>query len=112
METATGLGHLGKVRLLERPHAMDNYLTREMGFRVARKHANLLWAIALQTGLVIPAVLLALSFGLQTSTMSILLAIVAAIFHMVGMLVERWLFFANAKHAVSLYYGDTALDVA
>jgi len=38
------------------------------------------------------------------------LAIVAAIFHMIGMLVERWLFFANAKHAVSLYYGDTALE--
>ena len=110
METATGLGHLGKVRLLERPHAMENYLTREMGFRVARKHANLLWAIALQTGLIIPAVLLALSFGLQTSTMAVLLAIVAAIFHMIGMLVERWLFFANAKHAVSLYYGDTALE--
>ena len=35
-ETATGLGAIGKVRLLERPHMTENYLTREMGFRVAR----------------------------------------------------------------------------
>ena len=27
-ESATGLGSIGKVRLLERPHALDNYLTR------------------------------------------------------------------------------------
>jgi len=24
---------------------------------------------------------------------------------MVGVLIERWLFFAEAKHAVTLYYG-------
>ena len=26
--------------------------------------------------------------------------------HVVGMFVERWLFFAEAKHAVMLYYGE------
>jgi DMSO reductase anchor subunit len=26
--------------------------------------------------------------------------------HMVGVFVERWLFFAEAKHSVTLYYGD------
>ena len=36
-ETATGLGAIGKVRLFEPPHTNDNYLTREMGFRIARK---------------------------------------------------------------------------
>ena len=38
-ESATGLGFIGRVRLLERPHVNENYLTSEMGFRVARKHA-------------------------------------------------------------------------
>jgi DMSO reductase anchor subunit len=26
--------------------------------------------------------------------------------HMAGVFVERWLFFAEAKHSVTLYYGD------
>ena len=28
--------------------------------------------------------------------------------HVAGMFVERWLFFAEAKHVVTLYYGDSA----
>jgi DMSO reductase anchor subunit len=32
---------------------------------------------------------------------------VAVIAHMAGIFVERWLFFAEAKHSVTLYYGDT-----
>ena len=45
-ESATGLGFIGRVRLLERPHVNENYLTSEMGFRVARKHAQKLARIA------------------------------------------------------------------
>ncbi len=112
METATGLGHLGKVRLLERPHMMANYLTREMGFRVARKHASMLWNITIVLALIIPAVSLALAFAMQGSMTAVLLSVIAALCHLIGMLVERWLFFAKAKHAVSLYYGDEALDAA
>jgi len=28
--------------------------------------------------------------------------------HVFGMFVERWLFFAEAKHVVTLYYGEAA----
>jgi len=28
------------------------------------------------------------------------------IIHFVGILTERWLFFAEAKHTVTLYYGE------
>jgi DMSO reductase anchor subunit len=31
--------------------------------------------------------------------------LLAALTAMAGVLVERWLFFAEAKHAVTLYYG-------
>ena len=31
-ETATGLGHLGKVRVLEPPHTQPNFVMREMGY--------------------------------------------------------------------------------
>ena len=101
--TATGLGHLGRVRLLERPHQTDNYLTREMGFRVARKHADLLMKIAVLAGLIIPAVLLALALVLPPAPASLLM-IIAVISHILGMMSERWLFFAMARHVVSLYY--------
>ncbi len=47
MASATGLGHLGRIRLLEKPHAMDNYLTREMAFRIARKHVDILRVVTI-----------------------------------------------------------------
>lgn len=105
-ETATGLGDIGKVRLFERPHLNDNYLTSEMGFRVARKHADKLFAIAVASGGAVPflLVLMLLATGAQgwPALFAMLLALAA---HALGMLVERWLFFAEARHAVMNYYG-------
>ena len=39
LATATGLGALGRLRLLEPPHTGQNYLLREMVFVVGRRHA-------------------------------------------------------------------------
>ena len=106
-ESATGLGGLGAVRLLERPHMTENYLTREMGFRVARKHAGKLWRIAVMLGAIAPlAILLLLAVMAGSgSAVTVLFAAVAVASHIAGMLVERWLFFAEARHAVVNYYG-------
>lgn len=105
-ETATGLGAMGKVRLFERPHMTENYLTREMGFRVARKHAAKLWKIALALGGIVPgAILLALLTAGQDSAFGPFLAALALGSHIMGVLTERWLFFAEARHAVMNYYG-------
>lgn len=101
-ESATGLGHIGKVRLLERPHMGENYLTREMGFRIARKHAAKLRMLAYVFGLIVPAVLLLLMIAAGSP----LIGMVALLSHLAGVLTERWLFFAEAKHAVSVYYGS------
>jgi sulfite dehydrogenase (quinone) subunit SoeC len=102
-ESATGLGGIGTVRLLERPHALDNYLTREMGFRVARKHAEKLWAIAFVSGILLPvlALLTAMAVG---GVPGLFLMVFAVLAHLLGLFVERWLFFAEAKHAVMNYY--------
>lgn len=97
-ETATGLGHIGKVRLFEAPHTGANYLTKEMGFVVARKHATKLRSIVLALAFVVPIVLLLLPFHH-------ILAALAVASHLVGVLTARWLFFAEAEHTVSLYYG-------
>ena len=53
-EAATGLGHLGKVRPLEPPHTQPNFIMREMGYRVARKHALKLRNLALLLGFGLP----------------------------------------------------------
>ncbi|GLS28645.1 DMSO reductase anchor subunit [Mesorhizobium albiziae] len=106
-ESATGLGDIGKVRLFERPHMTENYLTREMGFRIARKHAGKLRQLSLLSGGVVPAVIalvlpIAGSDGGLIAALAMALAVAA---HVLGMLAERWLFFAEARHAVMNYYG-------
>ncbi len=106
-ESATGLGAIGHVRLLERPHATENYLTREMGFKVARKHSAKLWKLVFIAGGVVPAVLMLalLSAGSSFGSFAAVLAGLALLSHMLGILAERWLFFAEARHAVMNYYG-------
>ncbi len=106
-ETATGLGARGKVRLLESPHQVDNYLMREMGFRVARKHAFKLRRIALAALFAAPMTLTLLTVLAPVGAGTALLTILAALSAALGVGVERWLFFAEAKHTVTLYYGAT-----
>jgi len=103
-ESATGLGHLGKVRLFEGPHTEENYLMREMGFQVARAHALKLRNYARVCGLVLP-IFFVLAAEYTGGTMGAALALLAALMMSVGMIIERWLFFAEAKHVVTLYYG-------
>ena len=38
-EAATGLGRFGTVRPLDPPHTQPNFVMREMGYQVARRHA-------------------------------------------------------------------------
>ena len=98
METATGLGRIGSVRLLESPHSGTNYLLREMAFQIGRKHQRRLRLIAAVMVGLVPALLLV--------TVPLWWAGLAALcVHLVGLLASRWLFFAEAEHVVGLYYG-------
>jgi len=103
-ESATGLGALGKVRYLEGPHTEQNYLLNEMGYRVARKHALKLRRIVLIGGYL--AAICAVGVGLNVQgPVEGGLALLGAVLATAGTLVERWLFFAEARHVVTLYYG-------
>lgn len=102
--TATGLGHLGTVSQLEAPHTSDNYLLKEMGFAIARKHAEKLRRMALNLGLLLPGILLVLA-GVSSGAAQLALLVVALCFGLTGIVIERWLFFAEARHAVTLFYG-------
>ena len=108
-ESATQLGRIGKVRLLEPPHSSPNYLMKEMVFHVGRKHAEKLALFATILGLFAPLFLFIIfreagGFGLSPS-LQVPGLILALILHFAGALAHRWLFFAEAEHVVGLYYG-------
>lgn len=108
--SATGLGNLGAVRLFEAPHTSENYLLKEMGFRIARKHAAKLRAIAAILAFALPLALTIVDL-LANSWLKAAAAILAALLGTVGVAVERWLFFAEAKHTVTLYYGERTDEI-
>lgn len=98
----------GDVSVLELPHTSDNYLMKEMGFKVARKHADKLRRISHLLGFALP-----LALSLLAMFVSGYVALAAVVIAWgscsLGILVERWLFFAEAKHTVNLYYGATSV---
>lgn len=100
---AIGLASLGDVRSFEQPHTEENYLTHEMGFRLARKHSRKLRMICLIAGFAIPALLALLSLCWPVAGKVV--AWPALLSGLLGIFVERWLFFAEARHTVMLYYG-------
>lgn len=102
-ESATGLGHLGRVHSFERPHTEQNYLLKEMGYVIARKHAQRLRQVCL-TVFVASLILLSMTLLVPGNILIAVLATLAAVGTSLGILVERWLFFAEAKHLVTLYY--------
>lgn len=104
VESATGLGRIGRVRPLEPPHTQPNFVMREMGYAVARKHANVLRWLSIGAGFVAPALLLVLAASIPSGPAT-LVAAIAALGVAAGVLAERWLFFAEAQHVVTLYYG-------
>ncbi len=100
-ETATGLGFIGKVRLLEKPHSGENYLTKEMVHQIGRKHASKLRTLSLIFGAAVPLMICLIVIVAEAPNHLLALAFISLL---AGLFVERWLFFAEAKHAVSLYY--------
>ena len=107
--TATGLGHLGKVEMTGSPHDQDNYLLREMGYRIARKHSAKLRVIAMVLGFAMPWLAIVVLGWVDGDALTIALLAAAALSCMIGIATERWLFFAEAKHVVTLYYGEQAV---
>ncbi|MGC2415181.1 MAG: DmsC/YnfH family molybdoenzyme membrane anchor subunit [Stellaceae bacterium] len=106
--SATALGRGGRVQMLEPPHTEENYLLQEMGYQIARKHRIRLRAVARVAGFVLP-VLLTLVALFASGGMGALAAALAVASAALGLVVERWLFFAEAKHTVMLYYGAAAV---
>ena len=101
MGDVTGLGRIGKVGQWELPHSVPNYVQTEMGYVVARKHAlklRKLVMVALVLAILLMLAALAVPYA---AVASMVLALFASV-------VQRWLFFAQAQHVVTLFYGAEA----
>jgi DMSO reductase anchor subunit len=87
-----------RVKLLDAGHSHGTYLIDEFAFRLARSSAEQLKIIVAVAGFLLPLVLLLV---LDDA------APLAALVCIAGLLVERWLFFAEARHTVNLYQKRT-----
>ncbi|HSD17472.1 MAG TPA: DmsC/YnfH family molybdoenzyme membrane anchor subunit [Thermomonas sp.] len=89
-----------KATVFERPHTEANYITREMAFAVARRHASALRIASVLLFAGLPLLCL-FALGQATTGWPVPVAIGSAL---LGAFAERWLFFAQARHLVTLYY--------
>jgi len=99
LAAATGLGAAGAVRVFAPAHTAGNYVMKEMIHGVGRKHARKLRAISVWCAALLPAALLIVFPA------SLPVAFLALALHLGGAFTQRWLFFAEAEHVVSHYYG-------
>jgi len=91
---------VAQARLLDAGHSHGTFLTNEFGFELARQHARLLRGVALALGFGVPLIWLLLGAPYWQ------VGLVAVACGIIGLLAERWLFFAEARHTVRLYHGD------
>lgn len=100
IQTATGFTR-AQVKLLDAGHTHGTFLTQEFGFQLARRHALALKIFVFAAGFGLPLLGLAGLLGEVNQTMAALVGASAIL----GLLAERWLFFAEARHVVNLYHG-------
>jgi sulfite dehydrogenase (quinone) subunit SoeC len=98
--SALGLPEPRSVHVFEHPHTEANYITKEMVHVLARKHGKRLRALCLCFACVLPLIACLGAWLLHQPW----LYSVAAVSGMLGVFIGRWLFFAEARHVVSLYY--------
>jgi DMSO reductase anchor subunit len=94
IQAALGMPTAARVKLLDAGHSHGTYLTDEFAFRLARERAEALRVVVAVAGFLLPLILL---LTLEDA------APLAVLVCLAGLLVERWLFFAEARHTVNLY---------
>ncbi len=100
INTAIGMTR-AKVKLLEAGQSSDNFLNKEFSYQQPAERIGQLRLVVYIAGFVIPFVLLVALLRTEVG----LLAPFAAVLLLGGLMVERWLFFAEARHVVNLFYG-------
>ncbi len=97
INTATGFTR-AKVKILDQGHTHGTFLTQEFGYQVSRQLTWLLKAVVFAAAFVLPILLLAGVLGGASAGGAVALVLF-------GLVVERWLFFAEARHVINLFHG-------
>lgn len=97
INTATGFQN-ATVRLLDVGYASGDFLTEEFGRQIDPRRVRRLRLTVLGMAFALP-------FALVTTSTAPAMMTVALAANLAGALLERWLFFAEARHVVNLYHG-------
>ena len=100
LQSATGIG---SARLAQTSMGMSagSFNTREFFHRASASALRRIKGIAIVLGFALPAVLIA---GVIVGALPELACVAALIVQAPGLIADRWLFFAQAKHPQNLYY--------
>jgi len=101
LNTATSFTR-SMVRLLDVGHTAGTFLTDEFGYQVARARLIALRWLVLLFAFVVPVLILWIGVSVMSFATAIIVSVASAF---IGVLIERWLFFAEARHVVNLYHG-------
>ena len=110
IETATGLGDSKKTSFFEVPHTGKNFLTTEMINKINISKSLILRLSFCIFSYLTPAYYFSINEDLILDQNIIKVTlIIISILALVGMCIERYLFFIESKHTVSLYYGNKVI---
>ena len=96
------LGTRSMVRLLDVGHTAGTFLTEEFGYQVARARLIALRWLMLLFAFAIPVFVLWVGVSMMPISAVFATAVISGF---IGVMIERWLFFAEARHVVNLYHG-------
>lgn len=100
LNTALGITR-SRIKMLEPGQSSDSFLNREFSFQAAAERILQLRLVVYLCGFILPFVMLVVLLRTDVA----ILALLAPLVVIGGLLAERWLFFAEARHVVNLYYG-------
>jgi DMSO reductase anchor subunit len=92
-----------QARLLDAGHTHGTFLTHEFLFQLGRERSRQLRALFFMLSLAVPALVIALGLGEP------MILGATALLCLTGLIIERWLFFAEARHVVRLFHGQRSV---
>lgn len=101
INTATSFTR-SRVRLLDVGHTAGTFLTDEFAYQVARTKLIAMRWLVLLFAFTMPVLIVWLAAAYLPAAFVYALALLSAF---AGVFMERWLFFAEARHVVNLYHG-------
>lgn len=101
INTATSFTR-SKVRLLDVGHTAGTFLTEEFGYEVARKRLIAIRWLVILFAFLLPVLFIWVGQSMLSLQIALALTVISAF---IGVMLERWLFFAEARHVVNLYHG-------